>query len=672
MPASPSPDLLSEALELARLGWSVFPIYPRSKKPFVASRGYLDATQGEAQIRAWWERVPDANIGIACGASGLVVLDVDPRNGGNESLAALEAKHGPLPATLEARTGGGGRHFYFIGNLRKGVLGPGLDLQGAGAYVVAPPSVTEGPYTWTTGGAPAPVPSWFGAPLDLPAGEQPGTDGDAAWSVLGAAFESVGWLGKRLREGNRAVRCPWAHEHSGGKDFDTSTIIMPPRGASRVGWFHCSHSHCHGRTATDALNALGPQARAAADARYPKPDRTSSGQENGIPRPETAPDGSPSIAQENTQSGHAASDKDPSDPGKKPSLAIVGETGAELAEAPPPIAWICRGLHLAPGRPTLLSAFGGAGKTWAAMDLALAVATGGATALAGLHLQRWGRVVHLNAEMHRAQVRRRYQRLAYARGVDLATARLEVASRSHFGSFSLCQPDAKQRLIATCEGATLLVIDSFRALTAGVEENSSEIRAYLDLLLEVTERTGVCVLVIHHEGKPPSDGQRDAVHRIRGSGAIVDACDTTWHFSTRDGVLRLEQGKVSLGEKREDRRLRLVDVGTREDGADASPGIGWELVTEETAGEDAAPPGWEAARTAILIAIREAGELNTRAIIAGRSEDGRPIVAGNKALKTDALEALLMEGALTVKAGPNRQKVYALATNTDSKEGPAS
>ena len=656
MPVPTPVDFLAQALELASLGWHVFPLNRNAKTPMAGGRGYLDATTDPDQIRAWWTRFPDANIGIACGASGLVVLDVDPRNGGEETLARLVAKHGPLPATLEARSFGTdanvpGRHLYFCGELRKGVLGPGLDLQGAGAYVVAPPSVVAAPYEWTTGGEPEPVPPWFSAGIAPPEAPEDGGEGDAAWSVLGAAFGHVGWLGKRLRDGRRAVLCPWRHEHTGGKDYDTSTVLMPPRTGERVGWFHCSHSHCHGRTATDALNALGPDARAAADARYPK----------------TAPaDRGPVSHAEPDPVSHAHAE--PGGP-PAPGLAIIGETGAELGEVPPPIAWICRGLHLAPGRPTLLSAFGGAGKTWAAMDIALAVASGGATCLAGLHVQRWGRVVHLNAEMHRAQVRRRYQRLAYARGVDLAAARLEVASRSHFGSWSLTSPDAKQRLLATCDGATLLVIDSLRALTAGAEENSSDIRAYLDLLLEVTERTGCAVLVIHHEGKPPSDGQRDAVHRIRGSGAIVDACDTTWHFSSRDGVLKLEQGKVSLGEKRDDRRLRLVDVGQRDDGADASPGIGWELVDDADAREDAAPPGWDRARTAIVEALQAAGDvgLNTRAIIAGRGEDGRPLVTGTKAVKADALEALLMEGVLMVKAGKRGEKVYSMTPKSDNK-----
>lgn len=653
MPVPTPVDFSAQALELASLGWHVFPLNRGAKTPMAGGRGYLDATTDPDQIRAWWTRFPDANIGIACGASGLVVLDVDPRNGGEETLARLVAKHGPLPATLEARSFGTdanvpGRHLYFCGELRKGVLGPGLDLQGAGAYVVAPPSVVAAPYEWTTGGEPEPVPAWFSAGIAPPEAPEDGGEGDAAWSVLGAAFAHVGWLGKRLRDGRRAVLCPWRHEHTGGRDYDTSTVLMPPRTGERVGWFHCSHSHCHGRTATDALNALGPDARAAADARYPK-----------VAPPTTTPDRASTGETTDTQPATT------SGPREAPSLAIVGLRGAELAAAQPPIAWLVRGVHLAPGRPTLLSAFGGSGKTFLAMDAALAIASGGSTCLAGLHVQRWGRVVHINGEMSEREIIRRYQRLAWSRGVDLAGTQLEVASRGQLGSWALTAPDARARLLATCDGAVLAVVDSFRALTPGVEENSSDVRRYLDLLLEVSDRTGCTFLVIHHEGKPASDGgTRDAVHRIRGSGAIVDACDTTWHVSTRDGVMRLEQGKVSLGERCPERRIRLVDVGTREDGADRPPGLGLELVTDETAGDDAAPPGWDRARTAIIDALRIAGGtgLNTRAIEKGRAEDGRPLVPGNRMTKLEALESLLLEGVISVLSGKRGEKVYTLVT----------
>ena len=79
-------------------------------------------------------------IGIATGhASRIWVLDVDIADGkrGDETLAALEATHGPLPDTHEVVTGSGGRHLYFawpdgidIRNDQSGRLGPGLDIRG--------------------------------------------------------------------------------------------------------------------------------------------------------------------------------------------------------------------------------------------------------------------------------------------------------------------------------------------------------------------------------------------------------------------------------------------------------------------------------------------------------------------------------------------------------------
>ncbi len=76
--------------------------------------GLNDASADPAQVARWWSRWPEANIGIVCGAaSGLVVIDVDGPDGGEESLEALAAELGPLPETVEALTGGEGRHLYF-------------------------------------------------------------------------------------------------------------------------------------------------------------------------------------------------------------------------------------------------------------------------------------------------------------------------------------------------------------------------------------------------------------------------------------------------------------------------------------------------------------------------------------------------------------------------------
>lgn len=115
----------------------------------LTKNGLKDATKEAAQIRAWWKRWPDANIGIATGAvSGIVVLDIDPRHGGDESLAVLEAEHGKLPDTPVALTGGGGLHIYFrhpgavVAN-SAGRIGPGIDVRGNGGYVIAPRSIHQ-------------------------------------------------------------------------------------------------------------------------------------------------------------------------------------------------------------------------------------------------------------------------------------------------------------------------------------------------------------------------------------------------------------------------------------------------------------------------------------------------------------------------------------------------
>lgn len=183
-------QLLEAALAYARRGWHVLPLHsPRNRRcscrrPQCASpgkhprtrHGLTEATTNPSAIRAWWRTWPDANIGLRTGRlSGLVVVDVDPGHGGEESLAELERRYGPLPETMAARTGGGGRHLLFQhpGGLIRNkvqVAGlPGLDVRGDGGYIVAPPSthISGRPYRWEPGSdlervSLAPLPGWLG------------------------------------------------------------------------------------------------------------------------------------------------------------------------------------------------------------------------------------------------------------------------------------------------------------------------------------------------------------------------------------------------------------------------------------------------------------------------------------------------------------------------------
>ncbi len=152
--------------------------------------GLLSATVDEGQIRRWWARWPRANIAIRTGAvSKLVVLDVDPRHFGLESLAELEAGYGKIPETVQAITGGSGPHLYFahpgegiIIKSQAGQLAPGLDVKGDGGYVIAPPSLHQSGrrYVWEASSDPhetpiAALPDWLFALLHIPGPQQTAT-----------------------------------------------------------------------------------------------------------------------------------------------------------------------------------------------------------------------------------------------------------------------------------------------------------------------------------------------------------------------------------------------------------------------------------------------------------------------------------------------------------------
>ncbi len=182
MTLRPEREALDSALAYVRRGWSVIPLWPREKRPLIPWARYQHGRADATEIREWFHRWPAANLGIVTGAvSSLVVLDVDPLHGGDESLRALEEAHGVLPRTIAAITGGGGRHIYFAhpGGLvpNKVGLATGIDLRGDGGFVVAPPSIHPSGrrYAWRAPDVPAlaPMPPWL-LQLVLESGYRPG------------------------------------------------------------------------------------------------------------------------------------------------------------------------------------------------------------------------------------------------------------------------------------------------------------------------------------------------------------------------------------------------------------------------------------------------------------------------------------------------------------------
>ncbi len=140
---------MAVALSLAKAGWPVFPVHAETKEPLVKG-GFKSASRDERMIREWWRRHPDAGVALAI-PEGVLVVDVDPRNGGVTPTG--------LPETRTTRTRNGGVHLFFLVNVDEMFVAqaaPGVDLKSAGkGYVILPP--TPG-YTWENAGYMAGLP----------------------------------------------------------------------------------------------------------------------------------------------------------------------------------------------------------------------------------------------------------------------------------------------------------------------------------------------------------------------------------------------------------------------------------------------------------------------------------------------------------------------------------
>lgn len=164
-----STNLMEKALEYASMGFAVFPVCQRNKKPHTPN-GCLDAKRDPGAIRFWWSKWPDASIGIATGSisNGLVVVDLDMDEDkdldGYHELDKWERENGSMPESWRSITGRGGYHIFFKSNKifsnRTRVL-PGVDVRGEGGYIIAPPSIHPNGRRY----------EWEVAPEDMPLAE---------------------------------------------------------------------------------------------------------------------------------------------------------------------------------------------------------------------------------------------------------------------------------------------------------------------------------------------------------------------------------------------------------------------------------------------------------------------------------------------------------------------
>jgi hypothetical protein len=232
-----APALLRSALAAAVLGWHVFPCAAGEKRPALRGNWQDLATTSPDQIRDWWARAP-YNIGIACGPSGLVVIDLDmPHDTGEDDEQAADGALFPLSGadilsglarqrgerypggTYIVDTPSGGCHLYFSvaedARVRNsaGAVGPHIDVRADGGYVVGAGSRIGGrAYSARGRRAPAPLPSWLAqlvrdsyVPPAVPAPRLPITDRAQGRAYAMAALRAETERVAAARPGTRNV-----------------------------------------------------------------------------------------------------------------------------------------------------------------------------------------------------------------------------------------------------------------------------------------------------------------------------------------------------------------------------------------------------------------------------------------------------------------------------------
>jgi hypothetical protein len=470
---SPIDPMYESAEALAKMGFPVFPVGV-TRKPFAGTHGFYDATVNREKVRAMWVAHPGANIAIRTGAisdnDALLVIDVDPRNDGPTGWNRIRAGR-DIPETLRVTTGRDGTHLYFIAPLEKDYpkdLCSGVDIKCVGGYVVAPPSSHEQghPYAWENEGTPiARAPEWL-------------------LSEIAERRKEV-----RRWEGQFKDKLPEAIIQ-GGRDIALTSVAGKLR---RMG---LSAGEIHG-----ALNRLN-----ADRCKPPLEDKNVAKIAESVGRYEPAEDVT-----------------------KPAASRFAFLTLEEMTEKLGPIPWVCRDLRLAPGFPTMVAGYGFAGKTVSCQQLLLAKACGKLRGLERFAMGSAERVVHIDWDQGRRTTIERYQRLAYAYNLDLSEImRGGYLDVSVLPDAFLNEKSIEIELAAILNGAKVCLIDSMTSALPGVDENTSAIAQYLYMLGRVSERTGCCIIVLHHFRKGDKTKDADPAQLIRGNSAIFNAVSTAY------------------------------------------------------------------------------------------------------------------------------------------------
>jgi hypothetical protein len=327
----------------------------------------------------------------------------------------------------------------------------------------------------------------------------------------------------------------------------------------------CNLTQDDGETATEATIASGIESGKKEPRDIPPPkakaERFSHVRKNGSGNGNGATTEPPDYGDEPAPSDEQAPDAPQGDGGEqqsgpKPRAKIeIIDAAAIFAPLQEPV-YVVDGIIRA-GSLVEIAAYGNSGKSWIAINLCVSVA-------AGLPwLDRFettqGPTLFLDYENGSFETRRRFQADAGARGLPVPVNGISLATMP---PLYMTSPGFESQIAPLADGRSLVVVDTLKAASPGVDENASDMRAGLDILHRVGERTGCAFAVLLHAKKTSGNPFTiDAREAGRGSSAIFDAADTVLHVSYEKGKpLLVQQSKSRLGRHVEPFQVHIEDV----------------------------------------------------------------------------------------------------------------
>lgn len=580
------------------------------KHPTLQWSQYQSRRPSRDEVAGWWSG-DNANrgVGILTGAvsGNIFVLDVDigPGKDGDDSLRALQLQHDDLPETAEVRTGSGGRHLYFrappgVAVVRNsaGKLGPGLDIRGEGGFVVAPPSVHASgqPYVWswqnTLEHGIADAPAWL---LDLVradapmAGATPRERAPVEPLQRPAGAGSTGGLEPPVDDGREqymrdtvhAVAIELTGENGAWPTGDEIFDIAWPQFRRRVDLSR------PGRITADNAEAemrgkCISWARKAEIGGFGALEEVVAGyQGRKRPDPRQGPGNRQEEPSRNTgQFEGAASGGEASEP--PPRVSRFPLLYANEVEAAEPAIDFVEGL-LVEGGMSVIYGDSNVGKTFAALDLAMHIATG--RRYRGREVERGG-VIYVALEGV-AGIRNRVAAWMKHYGIDPQT-RCDLPLVVIPSAVNLLDPDADvddlvESIAIAAEQIGIpvkwIVIDTLsRALAGGNENSPDDMGALVISADRLRHGAKSAIGFVHHSGKDQARG-------ARGHSLLRAATDTEIEISRQPesevAVIKVTKQRELEIDGEMGFRLAVVNLGTNRRGKPLTSCVAVEAAAEE-------------------------------------------------------------------------------------------